>query len=220
MILWSSPTCPYAHRSRALFHRLEVPHTLEQTPLLFKRRAFRAVSPTGKVPLLLHEENTIPESIDIADYIVQHAGWEAGFPGPPDAVACQRHAMAQFDQTLLPRAYYSAIRWYPLGGRRRAAIDPALDALEAAIATAPPDSVLGIHVATFWRRFRVLDFMLPVVRWIEARPTTRAWLDEAAHLPAVVATAPNEARIRLEYRAQQVLTWGFAAAGVAWLVAG
>ena len=80
-MLWSSPRCPFAHRSRALLHRLELPYALRNTPLVFKHREFVRRSPTGKVPLLLDGSRVVPESRDIAAYLVAKTGWTDGFSG-------------------------------------------------------------------------------------------------------------------------------------------
>ena len=127
--------------------------------------------------------------------------------------------MVAWDRSLLPTNYYAAIRYYPLGGRGKAAAagaQRALDALAAAIPHTPPDSVLGIHVGTFWRRFKLMRFLLPVMGRVQARSEVHPWLEQAAALPSVAATASREPQIALEYRAQQGLTWVAPLAVAAW----
>lgn len=77
MELFTTRTCPYAHRTRLVLLEkgLDCSHTEED--LSGKSARFLAVSPYGKVPALDHEGDTIYESLIINEYL------DESFPEPP-----------------------------------------------------------------------------------------------------------------------------------------
>ena len=167
-LLWSSPTCPFAHRTRALLHRLNVPHVRRDTSLIWKDREFLAVSPTGKVPLWLEGDLVLPESAAIGAHLAEIYRWSGAWPGSPALQERQREAMRQFDQDVLPIAYYRALRWFPLGPLLGGSVqvERTLDTLQSLVQQVPPDSMMGLHLGPFWQRFLRMAWLLGVVRRI------------------------------------------------------
>ena len=77
MELFTATTCPYAHRTRlALLEKgLDCEHVEED--LKNKSARFLAASPYGKVPALVHDGDTIYESLITNEYL------DEAFPEPP-----------------------------------------------------------------------------------------------------------------------------------------
>ncbi|MGI9463838.1 MAG: glutathione S-transferase family protein [Aestuariivirgaceae bacterium] len=69
MELFTARVCPYAHRSRLLL--LEKGLEFEHTEIDFKNKSarFLKASPYGKVPALVHDGQTIYESLIINEYL-------------------------------------------------------------------------------------------------------------------------------------------------------
>ena len=206
-VLWSSDLCPFAHRTRALLRRLDIPHERRDTGLWIKDPEFVAQSPTRKVPLLIDGDIRLSESAVIADYVVEAHGWSEAYPGDAASRAQQRLVMKQWDDSVIPLAYYRAIRGFPFSRLQPAprAVESSLDELEALVASDggfPVDSLLGIHVGVFWARFRRIAYLVPLVQKVNReRPALATWLDCAADLPYLTATADLEAFAR-SYRRQ------------------
>lgn len=77
MELFTARVCPYAHRTRLAL--LEKGLDFEHIEIDFKNKTdrFLAVSPYGKVPALVHDDQTIYESAIINEYL------DEVFPDPP-----------------------------------------------------------------------------------------------------------------------------------------
>jgi glutathione S-transferase len=69
--LISHPLCPYVHRAAALLTELRVPFTQRHVDLQAKPDWFVAISPRGKVPVLLVDGVAIFESNVILEYLAE-----------------------------------------------------------------------------------------------------------------------------------------------------
>ena len=67
--LFSARVCPYAHRTRLILREKEVEFKYTEIDLQNKPARFLAHSPYGKVPALVHGEETIYESAIINEYL-------------------------------------------------------------------------------------------------------------------------------------------------------
>lgn len=75
--LYSARACPFAQRTRMVLHLKGVEHELTEIDLRETPAWFQALSPYGKVPLLVQGEHRIWESAVINEYL------EERFPEPP-----------------------------------------------------------------------------------------------------------------------------------------
>ena len=67
--IYSSARCPYAQRTRMLMIEKEIPFELTEVDLRSKPDWFHAVSPYGKVPVIVDDGQTIYESAIINEYL-------------------------------------------------------------------------------------------------------------------------------------------------------
>ena len=67
--IYSSARCPYAQRTRMLMIEKEIPFELTEVDLRNKPDWFLAVSPYGKVPVIVDDGQTIYESAIINEYL-------------------------------------------------------------------------------------------------------------------------------------------------------
>ena len=67
--IYSSARCPYAQRTRMLMIEKEIPFELTEVDLRNKPAWFLAVSPYGKVPVIVDDGQTIYESAIINEYL-------------------------------------------------------------------------------------------------------------------------------------------------------
>jgi len=75
--LYSTTYCPYAWRSRIVLHEKGVEFETFEVDLRDKQEEFLEVSPRGLVPVMVHDDTTIAESMTINEYL------EEFYPEPP-----------------------------------------------------------------------------------------------------------------------------------------
>lgn len=75
--LFSARVCPYAQRTRLVLGEKGIDFTLTEIDLANKPARFLAHSPYGKVPALVHDGETLYESLIINEYL------DEVFPEPP-----------------------------------------------------------------------------------------------------------------------------------------
>lgn len=75
--LYSTPLCPFAHRVRLTLAEKAIPFELIEIDLQNKPADFKAISPSGKVPVLKQGNRRVWESTIINEYL------EEAFPNPP-----------------------------------------------------------------------------------------------------------------------------------------
>ena len=192
--IYSQNGCPFAHRTHALLTHLEIPFELKEIDTQNRPPELLRLSPTGRVPFLVHGDFTLYESQIINDYLADTLEWANAYSADPGLRARQRLAMKQWDSTILPAGFYGAMR-YPLSFDRTArdAVEKELDQLTITIDQMGETvvSLLAIHLASFWAQMNWLRDYTPLVEFIEARPSLKRWLDKAVAIRAVQKTLPN-----------------------------
>ncbi len=195
LILRYSAASPYARKIRiaaellGLSDRIEIVSANTADPA----DSLRAQNPLGKIPtLVLEDGSSLYDSRVIADYLDHLAGGGRVIPADPgrrfQALRLQALGDGINDAALLIR-YETATRPEALRHAETIAlqqgkIDRALDALEAAPPSGPPD--IG-HIAVACA-LGYLDLRFAGA-WRESRPRLAAWLrDFAANIPAFEAT--------------------------------
>lgn len=204
LTLFAADVCPFAQRTRALLTLLDVPFALREIDLQHKPEDFVAISPTGKVPLLVDGELKLYESQVINDYLAEEHHFAQAYPDDVGERARVKLAMKQFDNVVLPAFYEGLRRPESFDDARRRKVGLELDEMERTIEQggvgAP--SLLALHVATFWLRWAWLREFSDVPTVIDDRPALRAWFDEAVARPEVQATAPQREPTVAAYRAR------------------
>lgn len=109
MELFTARVCPYAHRTRLAL--LEKGLEFEHTEIDFKNKSerFLAASPYGKVPALVHNGQTIYESLIINEYLDETFPDPALMPADPMLRAKGRIWIHYCDEYFLGD-YYGLIR--------------------------------------------------------------------------------------------------------------
>lgn len=194
--LFSAEGCPYAQRVRALAAHLSIPFELREIDLRNKPAEFLALSPTGRVPLLVDGELKLYESFVLLQYLAEKHGFAQALAADPGLRARQRLAMIQFDSIITP-AHMQSLKERSYAPKE--AVERELDELGRTLeASGSGPNLLSFHLAPFWARMQWIREHAPFVATVEKRPALRAWLDRAVALPAVQATLPDrEATVRL-----------------------
>ncbi len=193
MDLYAAPGCPFAQRSRAILGHLEVPFDHRVVDLRNKSPEFLALSPTGRVPLLLDGEAKLYESSIINEYLAERTGWSAAFSKDTYQRARERLAMLQFDTVLIPAFFGSLKARGALDDAQRANLERELDELErTALAADSRVNLLAFHVATHFVRWQWMAELTPLPALVAARPKLAAWLNELAAHPAITSTLPEK----------------------------
>ncbi len=187
MILFSDRGCPFAHRPLALLEHLGCEVERRESMIGQKPDGLAQYSPSGRIPLLVHGDLVLTESRVMLEHLAEHHAFADAYPADLRARSAHRHAMAVVDDFLAPRLF----------GRTHTEADglrlgDVLRTLEEATATVPPrPSLLTLHVAPIWLRFRLWHPTHAVTRAVEARSTLSGWLDAALELGCLRRTAPD-----------------------------
>ena len=185
MKLVADEGCPFTHRIRALAAHLGLELERIEVPIGRKHPVALAHSPTGRVPLLVHDGLVIGESVVIGDYLADVSGW-SGFPDQPAGRARHREAMALFDSQVA----MGVLRPSPVDPRTLEVLD-LLDALVAVLRVEP--SRLAFHLGPFYYRLVHWYPDGPLRDAFRRRPDLSAWLDAVCALEPVAANSPSAA---------------------------
>lgn len=200
--LFYAEVCPFAHRTRAMMRYLDQPFEGVAVDLSNRPPELLALSPTGKVPLLVDGDLKLYESDIINEYLAQLADWGEAYHQDPGLRARQKLVQKQWDQTVLPLFYGSMKDQSLASPEKLSEVGRELDELWATIQAAGDigASMLSFHLAPFWLRMGWLREFSPMLEVFDSRPELVAWLDAAAALPAVQATAPDRDATIARYR--------------------
>jgi glutathione S-transferase len=183
--LYSAPSCPYAQRTRLALHEKNLEFELVEIDLKQTPDWFLDLSPTGKVPLLLHDDDRVWESSAINEYLEERHPEPALMPTTPLARARVRIEVDYANTTFAP-LYYKLLLAETTARRKQVAerLDTALREMERNGPGAGGPWWLGdlftladVAFYPFFERFPVLanyrNFILPddcsgVARWLDA----------------------------------------------------
>ena len=187
MRLFSTTSCPFAHRSRALLTLMGARFELREIDLANKPADFLALSPTGAVPLLEDDGFVLYESAVINEYLAERLAWREAFSPDVHQRALERLAMKRFDDVLIPAAFASfsnpaSLESNPLWSKE-------VEFIAKTVKQSQPTSLIGLHMATHWARVSRAFPDNPVVQAL--REALGGFLDAAASLPCVVKTSPD-----------------------------
>lgn len=198
--LISHHLCPYVQRSRIVLEEKAVPHELEFVDLANKPDWFLAVSPLGKVPVLLVDGRPIFESAVIAEYLDEVT---PGSLHPADAFDKARHrSWIAFASSTLDNiaGFYNAsdeAAWE----RQRAALADKFRQLESELATGPyfAGRVFSLVDAAFAPVFRYFEVFETIGEFgfFDANHAVSAWRAALAARPSVKSAAVDDYHRRL-----------------------
>ena len=117
--LVSFDICPYVERARIVLLEKRLPHEVEFIDLSAKPAWFLAVSPMGRVPVLLVDDRPIFESMVINEFLNELEPDPPLFP--PDAIARAegRGWIVFANDVLMPQAYVATLA---LAGDRKSVV--------------------------------------------------------------------------------------------------
>jgi glutathione S-transferase len=203
--LVSFDICPYVERSRIVLLEKGVPHDVEFIDLASKPAWFLAVSPMGRVPVLLVDGRPIFESMIINELIEELHPTPPMLPAEPIARAEARSWIVYANDALGPASYQAMLAL--AGGARGdalarplAAVADALDRLEAQLARSggpfflgPAFTLVDAAYAPFLRRWTIAEgWGGPEASLLAGRPAVSAWTRTLLARPSVARAEPAE----------------------------
>jgi glutathione S-transferase len=203
--LVSFELCPYVERSRIVLLEKRVPHDVQFIDLAAKPAWFLAVSPMGRVPVLLVDDRPIFESMVINELIEELHPDPPLLPDGPIDRAEARSWIVFANDVVFP-ASFAATLALAGGGAGDALAKPlatlrdALGKLEAQVARGGGPNFSGAAFtlvdaafAPFLRRWRVAEgWGVPEARMLGAFPAVSAWADALLARPSVRDVEPAD----------------------------
>jgi len=211
--LVSFDLCPYVERSRIVLLEKGVPHEVEFIDLENKPPWFLALSPMGRVPVLVVDGRPIFESMIINELLEELHPRPALLPAEPLARAEARAWIVFANDVVMPASFAAMVA---LAGetagdalaRPLAELRDAFGKLEAQARRGGGPFFLGraftlvdAAYAPFFRRWRLAEgWGGPDVRLLAGFPAVSAWADALLAHPSVVEAAPDDLGPRMRQR--------------------
>jgi glutathione S-transferase len=129
--LYNTQRCPYARRSRIVLHEKGMDFDVHEVDLANKSEEFLSASPTGKVPVIVVDGDSIYESNVVNQYLDEVTDGPKLMPEDPKRRAHARIWMSFADTDFFPAVFVASV------GRERGfsedRISEAFEKLEAAL---------------------------------------------------------------------------------------
>jgi glutathione S-transferase len=203
--LVSFELCPYVDRSRIVLLEKDVPHEVEFIDLANKPAWFLAVSPMGRVPVLLVDDRPIFESMIINELLEELHPEPPMMPRDPLERAEVRAWIVFANDVLMPASLGAMIAVAGRYGGEALAkpltvLRDALGKLEARAAKGggpfflgPAFSLADAAYAPFFRRWRAAEeWGVPDARLLGSFPSVTAWTEALLARPSVARAAPDQ----------------------------
>lgn len=195
LVLVSHALCPYVQRAVIVLAEKGVPFERHDVDLARRPEWFSRISPLGKTPVLLVDDEAIFESAVICEYLE-----DTTLPRlhPTNALLRARHrAWMEFGSAVLNdiAAFYNAADDRALAARA-ADLRARFERIEAALGDGPyfagaAFSLVDAVFAPVWRYFDLFDAIHDFGFW-HGLPRLRRWRRALAERPSVVgAVAPD-----------------------------
>jgi len=203
--LVSFDLCPYVERSRIVLLEKEVPHDVEFIDLANKPAWFLAVSPMGRVPVLIVDDRPIFESMIINELIEELYPRPSLFPADPLERAEARAWIVFANDVVMPGNVAAMMAL--AGGYTGDALDHPLAALRDAFAKLERQVARGggpffmgsaftlvdAAYAPFFRRWQEAEgWGKPESRLLGGFPAVSAWAHALLAHPSVANAAPKD----------------------------
>ena len=130
--LYNTQRCPYARRTRMVLHEKGIDFDVHEVDLSNKSEEFLSASPTGKVPVVVVDGDSIYESNVVNQYLDEVFESPRLLPEDPKQRAYARIWMASADDNFFPAVFVASV------GRERGfseeSIAEALESLKRSLA--------------------------------------------------------------------------------------
>jgi glutathione S-transferase len=107
--LYNTQRCPYARRTRMVLHEKQIAFDVYEVDLSNKSEEFLSVSPTGKVPVVVVDGESIYESNVVNQYLDEVTDEPRLMPGDPKRRAHARIWMAFADTDFFPAVFVASV---------------------------------------------------------------------------------------------------------------
>lgn len=210
LTLVSFELCPYVERSRIALLEKRVPHDVRFIDLSDKPAWFLAISPMGRVPVLLVDDRPVFESMVINELVEELHPEPSLLPGGPLLRAEARSWIVFANDAVMPPSFAAMLARAggAAGGEMEkplGALRDALSRLEAQAArgggpffAGPAFTLVDAAYAPFLRRWRVAEsWGPPGERLLPGFPAVSAWAEALAARPSVREAEPPDFAPRL-----------------------
>jgi glutathione S-transferase len=192
--LYATPRSPFARKIRILLHEKGLPYELVPVDLASRSAEFVALSPLGKVPLLVDEDGTtVFDSTVIAEYL------EDRYPTPSVLGAGTKTRMLhreldELADTVSEQSvtlFFAQEHGAPALDKASRVLDKALEEIERRITAGEVPEAFGLGQAAVLSALGYLAFRHGRGR-IEARAILTRWESSFAQRPSLIAApAPS-----------------------------
>jgi len=107
--LYSAKGCPFARRTRVVLHEKGIDFEASEVDFRNKSDEFLEASPTGKVPVVVVDGDSLYESNVVNQYLDEVHEEPRLMPGDPKARAYARIWMARADDDFYPQVFVSSM---------------------------------------------------------------------------------------------------------------
>ena len=107
--LYSAKGCPFARRTRVVLHEKGIDFEASEVDFRNKGDEFLEASPTGKVPVIVVDGDSLYESNVVNQYLDEVHEEPRLMPGGPKARAYARIWMARADDDFYPQVFVSSM---------------------------------------------------------------------------------------------------------------
>jgi len=107
--LYSAKGCPFARRTRVVLHEKGIDFETREVDFRNKSDEFLEASPTGKVPVVVVDGDSLYESNIVNQYLDEVHEEPRLMPGDPKARAYARIWMARADEDFYPQVFVSSM---------------------------------------------------------------------------------------------------------------
>ena len=194
--LMSYAICPYVHRATTLLHEKNAPFEVTYIDLGDRPASFKAISPRGKVPVLVVDGTPVFESMVIAE-LVDELFPPRWLPSDPLERARQRSWFAVADDLFAAQFKLTTAKSADDAAKARRTLEELAgrfaDALRGPFFAGHDFGLVDVAVAPAFHRFGVLeDARHPAAFSFRAFPRVEAWGRALAARPSVRAGVPAD----------------------------
>jgi len=200
LTLVSHHLCPYVQRAAIALVEKRVPFERRTIDLAHKPEWFAAVSPLGKVPLLITGDHVIFESAVILEYLEETEPLPL-HPADP-ARRAEHRAWIEFGSAILNdiAGFYSAPDAFAFEAKRQSLVDR-FSWIETRLSNGPwfDDEAFSLVDAVYGPVFRYFDTFDEIGDFgvFETTPKIRRWRDQLTARPSVAGAVSPDYPTRL-----------------------
>ncbi len=199
MKLYTSAASPFARKVRVVIRELGLVDLVEEVPTdaFNASEEFLAANPLSKIPTLVTDKGeALPDSALIVEYLFTRGRGLAALPRGKARWAALRRAqladgiMIASTAVIFERRRPETYVYANFIDRQIAAINRALDALEAEASELHDEEGIGIVEITVGCALGYLDLRHADLSWRSGRQRLSSWYGQFAQRPSMLKTAP------------------------------